>query len=256
MTRAALVTGAGSGIGAAIAARLARDGFAVALLDLNAESADRNAASIVADGGTAISLSGDVSVRDDVFAAVDRTWREFETFDVMINNAAIGPVKPILDATLDDFDRIMHINVLSALWGIQAAAEKFIELGRGGKIINAVSQAGHKGDGFVPLYAASKFAVRGLTQSAAMALAKHQITVNGYCPGLVDTPMWHSISSALAESEDRPVEDVRAEQMGRIALGRYQTPDDVAAFVSFLAGPDSDYLTGQSVLNDGGMVYL
>ncbi|AOY69723.1 acetoin reductase [Arthrobacter sp. TES] len=256
MSKVALVTGAGSGIGSAIALRLASEGFAVGVFDLNAGGVESVERVILERGGSAVSVQGDVTKREDVFHAVERTAAEFGGFDVMVNNAGIGPAKPILDSNQEDFDRIMHVNVLSVLWGIQAAADKFKSLGRGGKIVNAVSQAGHRGDGFVPLYAASKFAVRGLTQSAAMALAKDNITVNGYCPGLVDTPMWRSISDELAKSEGRRGDEVRAEQVQRIALGRYQTPEDVAAFVSFLAGPDSNYLTGQSVLIDGGMVFV
>lgn len=256
MTGAALVTGAGSGIGAAIARKLAADGFAVAVLDVRVDAAQVVADSISATGAKAIALAADVSKKQEVEDAVDAAVRELGELRVMVNNAAIGPAISLLDSTERDFDTIMHVNVLSVLWGIQASARVFRAQGGGGKIINAVSQAGHRGDAFVPLYATSKFAVRGLTQSAAMALAPEGITVNGYCPGLVDTPMWHGIAGRLAQSEGRDVAEVLAEQEGRIALGRYQQPEDVAAFVSFLASPASDYMTGQSVLIDGGMVYV
>ncbi|MGW4490533.1 acetoin reductase [Streptomyces sp. NPDC004376] len=254
-TRVALVTGAGQGIGAAIARRLSGDGFAVAVVDMVSHNAQKVAESIAAAGGRVIGLTVDVSHRSDVFAAVDETVAQLGDLNVMINNAGIAQAKPLLDVTESDAVKVFHVNVLGTLWGIQAAAAKFRELDHGGKIVNASSQAGHRGDPHLPIYATSKFAVRGLTQSAAMALAKYGITVNAYCPGIVETPMWAGIENDLATHTARRVGESTKEYAQKIALGRLEKPEDVAAFVAFLAGPDSDYMTGQSPLIDGGMIY-
>ncbi|MCA4727283.1 acetoin reductase [Mycolicibacterium fortuitum] len=251
----ALITGAGQGIGAAIARRLSADGFAVAVVDLVGANAELVAKSIVSDGGRAIAVTTDVTDRDGVFHAVERAATEFGDFNVMVNNAGIAPVKPILEVTAADVEKVFHVNVFGALWGIQAAATKFRELGHGGKIINASSQAGHAGDPRLPIYATSKFAVRGLTQSAAMALAEYGITVNAYCPGIVETPMWKSIDEGISAQTGTEVGQSTDQYAAKIALRRLERPEDVAAFVSFLSGPDSDYMTGQSPLIDGGMLF-
>lgn len=253
--RVALVTGAGQGIGEAIAHRLSADGFAVAVVDLVAGNAETVAKSIVSEGGHAIAVTADVTDRDSVFGAVEKAANTFGDFNVIVNNAGIAPVKPILDVTADDVEKVFHVNVFGPLWGIQAAANKFRELGHGGKIINASSQAGHAGDPKLPIYATSKFAVRGLTQSAAMALAEHGITVNAYCPGIVETPMWKSIDEGISAQTGTKSGQSTDEYAAKIALRRLEKPEDVAAFVSFLAGPDSDYMTGQSPLIDGGMLF-
>ena len=127
--------------------------------------------------------------------------------------------------------------------------------GRGGKIINASSQAGHVGNPELAIYSSSKFAVRGLTQTAARDLAPLGITVNAYCPGIVKTPMWDEIDRQVSAAAGQPPGYGTAEFAKRITLGRLSEPEDVAACVAFLAGPDSDYMTGQALLIDGGMVF-
>ncbi|MGA5598542.1 acetoin reductase [Streptomyces cellulosae] len=253
--KVAVVTGAGQGIGAAIARRLSSDGFAVAVVDMVEQNATKVAESIGGHGGRAVALTADVSRRDDVFAAVDKTVSEFGDLNVLVNNAGIAPVKPLLEVTGADLEKVFHVNVFGTLWGIQAATAAFRARRHGGKIINASSQAGHLGDPMLPVYAASKFAVRGLTQSAAMALAEFGVTVNAYCPGIVETPMWAGIDKDIASTHGRKAGESTEEYSKKITLGRLEQPGDVAAFVSFLAGPDSDYMTGQSPLIDGGMVY-
>lgn len=250
-----LVTGAGQGIGAAIAERLSHDGFAVAVVDMVSDNAREVAGRITDRGGRAVGLTADVSHREEMFDAVDRAVSELGDLNVLINNAGIAPAKPLLKVTPADMEKVFHVNVFGTLWGTQAAAEKFRALGHGGKIVNASSQAGHTGDPDLPVYAMSKFAVRGLTQSAAMALAEYGITVNAYCPGIVETPMWAGIDEEIAQHSGRSAGESTEEYAKKIALGRLEKPEDVAAFVSFLAGPDSDYMTGQSPLVDGGMVY-
>lgn len=253
--RVALVTGAGQGIGRAIALRLARDGADIAIADIKKDSAEAVAEEVRSAGRKATSVRVDVSNRDEVHAAIDRVERELGGFHIMVNNAGIAQVQPISEVTPEEADRILRINVLGVLWGIQAAAKKLKERKTAGKIISASSIAGHEGYALLGVYSATKFAVRALTQAAAKELASSGITVNAYCPGVVGTDMWVEIDKRFAEITGAKVGATYKKYVEGIALGRAETPEDVAAFVSFLAGPDSDYMTGQAPLIDGGMVY-
>ncbi|AUX95306.1 (S)-acetoin forming diacetyl reductase [Mixta gaviniae] len=254
-SKVALVTGSGQGIGKAIALRLAKDGFAVAVVDYNVETARQVAEEINGQGGKAVALQADVSDRDQVFAAVEQTQQQLGGFDVIVNNAGIAPTTLIEDITPEIVDKVYNINVKGVIWGIQAAVKAFKAQGRGGKIINASSQAGHVGNPELAVYSSSKFAVRGLTQTAARDLAPLGITVNAYCPGIVKTPMWDEIDRQVSAAAGQPPGYGTAEFAKRITLGRLSEPEDVAACVAFLAGPDSDYMTGQALLIDGGMVF-
>ena len=251
----ALVTGGAQGIGRGIALRLARDGADVAVVDMNADKAGKVADEITALGRKSTAIQADVSNRDQVFAAVARTRDELGSLDIMINNAGIVQVEPILDVTQKALDTIVGVNLAGVLWGIQAAAKAYVEHGTKGTIINASSIAGHDGFGMLSAYCATKFAVRALTQSAAKELAPHGITVNAYCPGVVDTPMWETVDSEFSRHTGAERGATFAEFVGTIALGRAENPDDVAGFVSYLASPEGRYMTGQSVLIDGGMVF-
>jgi len=253
--KVALVTGGGQGIGRAIALRLARDGADVAIADLDQEKANAIADDIRTLGHKSVVTRTDVSDRDQVFAAVETAARELGGFDVMVNNAGIAQVQTLEDVRPADLELIQRINVGGVLWGIQAAAAKFLQLGHGGKIINAASIAGHDGFAMLGVYSSTKFAVRALTQVAARELAPFNITVNAYCPGIVGTGMWDRIDEMLSKYNGAPRgENFRKYAQG-IALGRPSTADDVAKFVSYLAGPDSDYMTGQSPVIDGGLIY-
>ncbi|MCP1438955.1 meso-butanediol dehydrogenase/(S,S)-butanediol dehydrogenase/diacetyl reductase [Erwinia persicina] len=254
-TKVALVTGSGQGIGKAIALRLAKDGFAVAVADYNSQTARQVADEIASAGGKAIAVTVDVSKRDQVIAAVEQARKELGGFDVIVNNAGIAPTTPIEEITAEMVDKVYDINVKGVIWGMQAAIQAFKAEGHGGKIINACSQAGHVGNPELAIYSSSKFAVRGLTQTAARDLAPLGITVNAYCPGIVKTPMWDEIDRQVSEAAGKPLGYGTAEFAKRITLGRLSEPEDVSACVSFLAGPDSDYMTGQSLLIDGGMVF-
>jgi meso-butanediol dehydrogenase/(S,S)-butanediol dehydrogenase/diacetyl reductase len=253
--KVALVTGAAKGIGRGIALRLANDGADIAIVDIDAEKMAVVAAEIKELGREATTFKADVGDRADVYAAVEHVEQTLGGLDVMVNNAGIAQVDPIADATPDDVELILKINIQGVLWGIQAAAAKFKSLGRTGKIINASSIAGHDGFEMLGVYSATKFAVRGLTQAAAKEYASDGITVNAYCPGIVGTDMWVEIDKRFAELTGAAVGDTYEKYVGGIALGRAQTPDDVAALVSYLAGPDSDYVTGQAIIADGGIVY-
>ncbi|UDN35043.1 acetoin reductase [Proteus sp. NMG38-2] len=250
-----LVTGAAQGIGRGIALRLAKEGADIALVDLKADKLADVAKEIEALGRKTTIFAADISHRDEVFAAVEHAEKVLGGFDVMINNAGIAQVKPLADVTPEDMDRIFKINVNGTMWGIQAASEKFKALGHKGKIINASSIAGHDGFAMLGVYSATKFAVRALTQAAAKEYASAGITVNAYCPGIVGTDMWVEIDERFAEITGAPKGETYKKYVEGIALGRAQTPDDVAALVVFLSSDDSDYITGQAILTDGGIVY-
>jgi meso-butanediol dehydrogenase/(S,S)-butanediol dehydrogenase/diacetyl reductase len=253
--KVALITGGGQGIGQSIAERLHADGFKVAIADLNTDTADKVAGTLGGKPGGAIALQVDVADRDSVFAAVDRAVSELGGFDVIINNAGIAPASPIEDITPESIAKLFSINFNGVVWGTQAATRAFRALGHGGKIISAASQAGHIGNPGIALYSATKFAVRGFTQTAARDLAQYGITVNTYAPGIVRTPLMEDLAKETAAAAGKPVDWGWEQYTKGITLGRLSEPSEVASVVSFLAGPDSNYITGQSILVDGGMVF-
>lgn len=259
--KVAVVTGAGQGIGEAIALRLAKDGFSVGCLDNNAKKAKACADKIVAEGGQAIAVTVDVAERNHVLKAVDDVVAKFGRLDVMVNNAGLGPVTPLEDITPEIYRKVFDVNVGSMYWGIQAAIKHFKArkpTRKGeviGKIINASSQAGQVGNPGLAVYGATKFAIRGITQTAARDLAALGITVNAYCPGIVRTPMMEGIAQKVADENGQSLEWGLQTWASTVALGRISEPEDVAACVSYLAGPDSDYMTGQALIIDGGMVF-
>ena len=253
--KVALITGAAQGIGRGIALRLAKEGADIALVDLNPEKLRHVAEEVQVLGRKASTFVADVGDREQVFQAVEHAHSTLGGLDIMVNNAGISQVKPLLDVTAEEIERIYRINVQGTLWGIQAAAEKFQALKRTGKIINACSIAGHEGYALLGVYSSTKFAVRALTPAAAKELAVHGITVNAYCPGVVGTDMWVDIDKRMSEITGAPIGATYDKFVNGIALGRAETPEDVAAFVAYLASPDADYMTGQAPLIDGGLVF-
>lgn len=257
MTKVALVTGGAQGIGEGISLKLASDGFDIAIADLafQQEKAEGVIRKLEELGRKAIFIPTDVSVRDDIFKAVSQTAEQLGGFDVIVNNAGIAQVKPLLDVQEADLEKIFRINVYSVIWGIQAAAAKFEELNNKGHIISAASIAAVKGFPILGVYSSTKFAVRGLTQVAAQELAPKGITVNAYAPGIVLTPMWDQIDAELSKLNGKPLGENLKETIESIALGRGETPEDVAGVVSFLASDNANYVTGQTILVDGGILY-
>jgi len=204
----------------------------------------------------AVALTGDVSDHDSVRRLVADTAEQLGSLDVMVANAGIVQTKALLEVTPEEYDRVHAINGRGVFLCYTEAARQMINQGTGGKIIGASSIAGHKGFALLGVYSSSKFGVRALTQAAAQEWGQHGITVNAYCPGIVDTQMWVEVDRDLgAITNVGEGESMKAMAAG-ITLGRVSTGGDVAAFVSYLAGPDSDYMTGQSVLIDGGMLFV
>ena len=251
----AFVTGAAQGIGEAIARRLAKDGFAVAVADMNTDKAQAVADSINQSEGRAMAVTLDVTDRVQVRSAVEKTATKLGDFNVIVNNAGLGPTTPIDSITPELFDKVYHVNVAGTIWGMQAAVQAFRDRGHGGKIINATSQAGVVGNPNLMLYSSTKFAIRGLTQVAARDLAKEGITANAYAPGIVKTPMMMDIAHQVGANAGKDDEWGMSTFSDGIALGRLSEPEDVANAVTFLAGHDSDYITGQTLIVDGGMQF-
>lgn len=254
-SKVALVTGAAQGIGKGIAMQLANDGFDMALVDLKEEKLVQVAEEVEKLGRKVCIYTADTSDQAQVTAAVNHAYEKLGSFDVMVNNAGIAQVKPLLEVKPEEIKKIFDINVNGVLYGIQAAARKFKELKKKGKIISASSIAGHEGYAMLGVYSATKFAVRALTQAAAKELASDGITVNAYCPGVVGTDMWTEIDEKFSELTGAKKGETYDKYVNGIALGRAETPQDVANFVSYLASDKADYMTGQAVLIDGGLVY-
>lgn len=206
-------------------------------------------------GGESFALRADVSDRDQVVAALEAVVEKFGDLNVVVNNEGIAPTTPIETITPEQFHQVYNINVCGVLWGTQAATVLFRKLGHGGKIINATSQAGVVGNPNLMLYSSSKFAVRGMTQIAARDLAEEGITVNAYAPGIVKTPMMFDIAHQVGKNAGKDDEWGMQTFAKDIAMKRLSEPEDVANVVSFLAGPDSNYITGQTIIVDGGMQF-
>lgn len=252
------ITGGARGIGKAIALRLAQDGHDIAVSDLSSmkDELSQTVKEIKSKGVKAIALTGDVTSPQDVRDLVEDTAAQLGSLDVMVANAGIAQTKALLDVTPEEYDRVHAVNGRGVFLTYTAAARQMIKQGSGGKIIGASSIAGHKGFGLLGVYSSSKFGVRALTQAAAQEWAEHGITVNAYCPGIVDTQMWVEVDRDLGAINDMEEgESMKAMAQG-ITLGRVSRGEDVAAFVSYLAGPDSNYMTGQSPLIDGGMLFV
>lgn len=253
----AIVTGGGRGIGRAIALRLAREGCGVAVADLDGETAAQVAAEIEQAGGAALSLQVDVTRTADVEKMVRETTQRMGDLRILVNNAGIGAVAPLLDTDERTWDALMNVNAKGVLLCSQAAARQMIAQGGGGRIINNASGAGKIAPGKdVPLgaYAASKHAVVALTKQMGLELAEHDILVNCVCAGIVDTPMWDLIDRETAAIRALPAGSVKAQAVAGIPLGRIQKPEDVASVAAFLASEDASYMTGQTYNVSGGLL--
>lgn len=250
------ITGGASGMGRAFALGFAREGALVGVLDRDAEGASSVAAAIADAAGTAVGLCADVTARDQVAAALDEVVSRWGGLDVMFNLAGLNVPMHLLDVTEENWHTIMDVNALGTLICIQEAARRMIPTGAG-KIVNTSSIAGRQGyPSFAP-YCASKFAVNALTQAAARGLAEHNITCNAFAPGVVATPLWERLDKDLVAIGDaeRPG-DAMAAFSADILRGRPAQPEDLLGTALFLASSDSDYLTGQVLMVDGGMVLV
>ncbi|MBH5371596.1 SDR family NAD(P)-dependent oxidoreductase [Bradyrhizobium glycinis] len=250
-----MITGAACGIGLAIAQELALGGYGVVIADLDDAAGARAATEIRAKGGRALNCAVDVSDRSSVAASVRACEDAFGFIHAIVNNAGICRPQPFLDTTDENWDRTIKINGLGVLIGMQEAAKAMIAAGRKGKIVNTASVASRSGDAEWVSYCASKAAVVSLTQAGAKALGKHGINVNAFAPGLVQTDLWARTDKDLMNLgvTSRPGEAMENFSK-KIPLGRTSTPKDVVGTVAFLISPASDYMTGQCLMIDGGVI--
>jgi meso-butanediol dehydrogenase / (S,S)-butanediol dehydrogenase / diacetyl reductase len=252
----ALITGAASGIGAACARRMARDGAQLLLADINGDGARSLADEL---GQTSIQM--DVTRAADIERMVDVAYQRWGRLDVLFNNAGIAEVRHLFELNEDDWDRMLAVNLRAAFFVLQAAAGRMrrqtpiagSELR--GKLIQTASISAYRG-GLANMahYSASKAGVVSITRTAAQVLAPDKITSNCVCPGVVDTPMWRKIDAEWSRSEGWQTGEAWKRRTSLIPLGRPETAEDVAGVVSFLASRDADYMTGQALNVDGGVI--
>jgi meso-butanediol dehydrogenase/(S,S)-butanediol dehydrogenase/diacetyl reductase len=258
------ITGAGRGIGRGLAQAFARDGArGVVVSDIDAEACAEVAAAIRAEGLDATAVRADITQADDCAALVACAVEAYGRLDVMLCNAGIAQLRPLLELSGDDWDRMLGVNVKGTFLTLQAAARQMLGQapaapGRPqGKILTMASIAGRSGAGpiaaVIPHYRASKAAVISLTQSAAFALAP-KVTVNAICPGLVETEMWASMDRDWTALQGLPTGQAWQQRVAAVPMGRPQQPADIAGLALYLASPASDYMTGQSINIDGGLM--
>lgn len=251
--KVALVTGAGQGIGRAIALRLAQEGAHIVISDLKDATGKAVAEEVRALGRNAISTVTDVTNAREVDAMTTDAIATFGKVDILVNNAGINIIVPMLEMSEGQWDALFNVNIKSYWLCARAIAPHMIKNGFG-KIINAASRAGKTPSKLSPTggYATTKHAVIGFTRALAFELAPHKINVNAYCPGVVDTAMWDQIDREVGGRTGVDVGVTKARAVAEIPLGRIQVPDDVANLVAFLASSQSDYMTGQAINITGG----
>lgn len=248
-SRVAIVTGAGQGIGRAIACRLAQDGYTIAIVDINAAALDKVKQEIENLGVSALALTADLTKLDEIQTAIELA-AEWGKIRVLVNNAGRVLITPFLEINEQEWDAILTLNLKTVFFAMQFAIPHMTD---GAHIVNLSSISGRSGRPDQPHYAAAKSAVISLTQSAALAFAPRGITVNAVCPGVVDTPMTNGIHEIRATALGITPRESLDRMIARIPLGRIETPDDVAGAVSFLCSPNAAYITGQALNVCGGM---
>lgn len=259
--RVAVVTGGERGIGRGITDQLLKDGYYVVIANRDEVAGQQAVDELNAQGytGKVVAVAGDAGQKVSHDRFVQAAVENFGRLDTYINNAGIAQIKLLQDETEADMEEIYRTNVFSVLYGIQAATAQFRKQDDGEqirKIINASSIAGHIAFDMLGAYSSTKFAIRGLTQAAAKELGRDHITVNAYCPGIVGTDMWDYIDEQMVKAWGGNKGDYLNKYAGSITLGRVETPADVANYVSYLASPASDYMTGQAVQIDGGIQFI
>jgi len=247
--KVAVVTGGAQGIGEAIVRAYAAEGAKVVIADMAMDKADALAKEL---GSGALALKLDVRDLKDIDAMVAAVTAKFGGIDILVNNAAIFDMGPLLEVSEQSFDKQFAVNVKGLLFTLQAVAKQMIAQKRKGKIINMASQAGRRGEALVAVYCATKAAVISLTQSAGLGLIKQGINVNGIAPGVVDTPMWDTVDALFAKYENLKVGEKKRQVGLAVPAGRMGTPDDYRGVAVFLASSDSDYVVAQTFNVDGG----
>lgn len=247
--KSALITGSARGIGRAFAEAYVREGATVAIADIDFERASRTAAEI---GEQAYPVLLDVTEQASIDAAVKAVEERTGGIDILINNAALFDLAPIVEITRESYDRLFSINVAGSLFTLQAVAKSMIARGKGGKIVNMASQAGRRGEALVAIYCATKAAIISLTQSAGLDLIKHGINVNAIAPGVVDGEHWDGVDALFARYEHRPIGEKKRLVGEAVPFGRMGRAEDLTGMAIFLATAEADYIVAQTYNVDGG----
>ncbi|WP_207282399.1 L-iditol 2-dehydrogenase [Pseudomonas sp. FW300-N2F2] len=247
--KSALVTGAARGIGRAFAQAYIEEGATVAIADIDLERAQATAAEL---GDSAYAVKMDVTDQASIDQATATVVARAGKLDILINNAALFDLAPIVDITRQSYERLFSINVAGTLFTLQAAARQMIRQGHGGRIINMASQAGRRGEALVAVYCATKAAVISLTQSAGLDLIKHRINVNAIAPGVVDGEHWDSVDALFARHENLPLGEKKRQVGQQVPYGRMGTAQDLTGMAIFLASAESEYVVAQTYNVDGG----
>lgn len=251
----AVVTGAGRGMGRAIALELAGAGAHIAVSDINVESVEETAVEVKALGRESLAVPADMGNNEDIDRMIRQAKDTFGKIDIMVNNAGVTRYIYIMDVLEEDWDRIHRVNAKGAFFGMQRAAREMIAQGVGGRIINIASIAGKGYPGTSnAAYAASKGAVLAMTQIAAHQLGQHDINVNAICPGATLTTMGADNMAERAQSSEQTIEQLEQARDAKIPIGRPNDPEDIAAMALFLAGPSARNITGQAFNVDGGLI--
>jgi meso-butanediol dehydrogenase/(S,S)-butanediol dehydrogenase/diacetyl reductase len=255
--RVVIVTGGAGGIGAAACRAIAAEGGKVVVADLDAGAARAVADAIVENGGNATSVGVDVTDRSQVRSMIEQAVDAFGALNVIFNNAGMNRPRDFMDVDEENFESIVRVNTWGVIVCTQEAAKQMIAQGSGGKIINTGSIASRQGFwDFVP-YCVAKFGTLAITQATARGLIGHGITVNAFAPGVVDTPMWVGLNEDLREIHAQsPAEDPMREFATGTLMGRPAAPAELAPFLVYLASAESDYMTGQMYMVDGGQVLV
>jgi meso-butanediol dehydrogenase / (S,S)-butanediol dehydrogenase / diacetyl reductase len=255
--RVVVVTGGAGGIGAAACRAIATEGGKVVVADLNADAARAVADTIKADGGEAESVAVDVTDRPSVRAMIRTAVDAFGQLNVIFNNAGMNRPRGFMEVDEENFEEIVRVNTWGVIVCTQEAAKQMISQSSGGKIINTGSIASRQGFwDFVP-YCVAKFGVLAVTQASARGLIEHGITVNAFAPGVVETPMWIGLNNDLRAIHDQPDDaDPMREFASGTLVGRPAAPEEIAPFLVYLASAESDYMTGQMYMVDGGQVLV
>lgn len=247
--KSALITGSARGIGRAFAEAYVREGATVAIADIDLARAEKTAAEI---GPQAYAIALDVTDQASIEAAVAAVEARTGGLDILINNAALFDLAPIVEISRASYDKLFSINVAGSLFMMQAAAKSMIARGKGGKIINMASQAGRRGEALVAVYCATKAAIISLTQSAGLDLIKHGINVNAIAPGVVDGEHWDGVDALFAKYENRLRGEKKKLVGEAVPFGRMGRAEDLTGMAIFLASAEADYIVAQTYNVDGG----
>ena len=247
----AIITGAGQGIGKAIALLFAKEGADIVVADLNLEAATTTRDEVISIGRKSLALKVDVTREDEVREMVDRTIKEFARIDILVNNAGMAKNIPFLEMSEELWDRIIDINLKSVFLCCKAVLPHMLKRKKG-RIINMSSKSGKSPTTWFAAYCAAKAGIIALTGSLALEVAKEGINVNAICPGIIFTPHWNRLEVEYAAKRKMKVEEVRDYLISKIPQGRPQTPEDVAGVALFLASEESSAMTGQAINVTGG----